>query len=467
MTTAMGALVVAVVAIAASSVVLKRPEWGLVLLCLSSPIGLIYIGPAQVITVVALAVIAIMIGSRWSRGEPPFPVIPLSGAILFWTLTVLLSILLSPYAADAALFGLWLIVSGLLALSVPGIADTRRRLEPVVTAWLISAIVIVVAGSFIKPPASGDPTQASAEYGGAVIEGRATSVFGQPNEYGVYCMMLLMVSLAVLIAAKGWLRWLGLASSVATAAGLVQSYSRGSWIGAVVGLVILVIVLPAARRPVAATVAIGALLFAGYAAAVPNDPTVSVVTSRVDSIVNPANNPDDDRPVIVAEGFRQFEAYPLFGVGPNAFMLEGATNRSLEEEVGAVHAHNMILTVAAEQGLVGLAAMLVIMGVVVVRCVPVLPVALRARSQGRDPGGDWVAAVLAGTIAALSASMISGLVDAPLRNALMRTTLWFTIGMAVACAEILRRHGSGLGSETDSSAEVASEPILVKAESPQ
>ena len=102
----------------------------------------------------------------------------------------------------------------------------------------------------------------------------------------------------------------------------------------------------------------------------------------------------------------------------------------------------MALTVAAEQGLVGVAALLVIAAVIVVRCIPVLPVVTRAQARrlGRVPGPpDWVAVVLAGTIAALSASMISGLVDAPLRNALMRTTLWFTIGMAVACAEILRR----------------------------
>ncbi len=442
MTTALAALAAAVVVIAAASVLLRRPEWGLVLLCLSSPIGLIYIGAAQVITVVAIGVIGVMIGSRWGNGDPPFPPIAFSGAILFWTITVLLSVLFSPYYADAALFGLWLIVSGLLALSVPGIADTRERLKPVVVAWLVSAIVIVVAGSFIQPAAPTDPAQASAEYGGAVIEGRATSVFGQPNEYGLYCAMLLMVSLAVLIGGRGWIRWLGLVAAACTGLGLVQSYSRGAWIGAAVGVVVLVMVLPQARRPVAITVALGAFLFAGYAAVVPDDPTVTLVTSRVGSIVNPAENPDDDRLVIVAEGFRQFGQYPVFGVGPNAYMLEGATNRSLEEPVGAVHAHNMALTVAAEQGLVGVAALLVIAAVIVVRCIPVLPVVTRAQARrlGRVPGPpDWVAVVLAGTIAALSASMISGLVDAPLRNALMRTTLWFTIGMAVACAEILRR----------------------------
>lgn len=443
MTTLLLVAIVGVVALAVGAVLLKRPEWAVVALCLVSPVGLLYVGAAQVITVVAIGVIAVMIGSRWSGGAQPFPPIALSGAILFWTVTVLASMLLSPYPADAALFGVWLIVSGLLALAVPGIVDTRERLRPVVYAWLVSAITIVAAGPFIKPPTPAQEADAEAAYGGAVITGRATSVFGQPNEYGVYCMMLLLVSIAVLVGARGWLRLVAAAATVATLTGLIQSYSRGAWIGAIIGLVVLVVIEPRARRPVIGTGVVVLAGLAAYAAAVPSSPTITLVVSRLDSIVNPAANPFDERPAIVAEGVRQFAAFPLFGVGPNAYPVEGATSRSLEQTVGGLHAHNTVLTVAAEQGLFGVAAMLSIMAVVVVTCVPMLPIVVRRLSGGRDPGGDWVAAVLVGTISALSAIMVSGMVDSPLRNALMRTTLWFTVGMAVAAGEILRRYGSG------------------------
>ena len=462
MSTLLLVAIVGVVALAVGSVLLKRPEWAVVALCLVSPVGLLYVGAAQVVTVVAIGVIAVMIGSRWSSGNQPFPPIALSGAILFWTVSVLLSMVMSPYPADAALFGAWLIVSGLLALAVPGIVDTRERLRPVIYSWLISAIVIVVAGPFIKPPTTAQSGAAEAAYGGAVIVGRATSVFGQPNEYGVYCMMLLMVSVAVLIGSRGWLRLIAAAAGLATATGLVQSYSRGAWIGALVGLVVLIIIEPRARRPV---IGAGVLLVVGltaYAAAVPANPTIELVVSRFDSIVNPAANPFDERPAIVAEGVRQFAAFPVFGVGPNAYPVEGATSRSLEQTVGGLHAHNTVLTVAAEQGLVGVTAMLAIMAVVVVTCVPMLPVVVRRLSGGRDPGGDWVSGVLVGTIAALSAVMVSGMVDSPLRNALMRTTLWFTVGLAVAAGEILRRHGSGTAPPDDA----AGEPLSVRDPSP-
>lgn len=443
MSTLLLVAIAGVVALAIGAVLLKRPEWAVVALCLVSPVGLLYVGAAQVVTVVAIGVIGVMIGSRWSSGDQPFPPIALSGAILFWTVSVLLSMVLSPYPADAALFGAWLIVSGLLALAVPGIVDTRERLRPVIYAWLISAIVIVVAGPAIKPPTPAQSGETEAAYGGAVIVGRATSVFGQPNEYGVYCMMLLMVSVGVLIGARGWLRLLAAATAVATATGLIQSYSRGAWIGAIVGLIVLIIVEPRARRPVIGAGVLVVVGLAGYAAAVPSNPTIELVTSRFDSIVNPAANPFDERPAIVAEGVRQFAAFPVFGVGPNAYPVEGATSRSVEQTVGGLHAHNTVLTVAAEQGLVGVAAMLAIMAVVVVTCVPVLPVVVRRLSGGRDPGGDWVSGVLVGTIAALSSIMVSGMVDSPLRNALMRTTLWFAVGLAVAAGEILRRQGSG------------------------
>ncbi|MEI2716419.1 MAG: O-antigen ligase family protein [Candidatus Nanopelagicales bacterium] len=439
MTTLLPLLIAGVLALAIGAVLLERPEWAVVGLCLASPVGLLYIGAAQVITVVAIGVIAVMIGSRWSAGKQPFPPIALSGAILFWTVTVLLSIALSPYRADAALFGLWLIVSGLLALSVPGIADSSERLRPIIYAWLISAIAIVVVGPFIKAPTPAQEGEVSAAYGGAVIVGRATSVFGQPNEYGVYCMMMLLVAIAVLVRGKGWLRWVALAAAVATATGLIQSYSRGAWVGAIAGLIVLVVIDPRARKPVLGGALAGGLALTAYAAVAPSDPAVELVVSRFNSIMNPASNPADDRPAIVAEGVRQFGAFPWFGVGPNAYPLEGSTSRSLEQTVGGLHAHNTVLTVAAEQGLFGVAAMLAIMAVVVVTCVPMLPVVMGRKGMGWPSENDWVAAVLVGTIAALSAIMVSGMVDSPLRNALMRTTLWFTIGVAVAAGEILRR----------------------------
>ena len=85
MSTLLLVAIAGVVALAIGAVLLKRPEWAVVALCLVSPVGLLYVGAAQVVTVVAIGVIGVMIGSRWSSGDQPFPPIALSGAILFWT----------------------------------------------------------------------------------------------------------------------------------------------------------------------------------------------------------------------------------------------------------------------------------------------------------------------------------------------------------------------------------------------
>lgn len=447
--------IAAAVAAALIALLLKRPEMALVGLVLASPFGLFYIGAAQLITVLGIGVIGVMIASRWAADQQPIPRNALTGAAAFWILTVILSVLFSPYVTDTALFGTWLVVSALLAVAVTGIVEDRARLKPVLAAWLVSAIVITLAGQFIKPPVAVD-AEASAEYGGAVITGRATSVFGQPNEYGTYCMILGLVALACVFRARGWLRWLAILTTVCACYGLIQSYSRGAWIGFVVGVVVLSIIENRARWPVLLVGGAVIVAFLGVAATVPNASTVQLVSERVGSILNPADNPDDDRPAIMAEAFRQFAAHPVLGVGPNGFPLEGATSRSLEATVGGVHAHNVVLTVAAEQGILGLIAMAVIAAALLVNALPVLPVVVRRLKDAPDSGQDWVAGVLTGTIAALSGMMIEGMVDAPLRNALMRTTLWFTVGLGMSAALILRGDSVDQGPERPQRAD---EPI--------
>lgn len=427
---------------ALGAVLLRRPEWALAGLCLASPIGLFYIGPAQLITVLAIAVIGVMIGSRWSAGMSPFPRNALTAAAGLWIITVVLSVAFSPYLPDVFLFGIWLIVSALLAVAVTGIVDTRDRLRPVLAAWLVSVVVVTVAGRFISP-APITAAEASAEYGGAVITGRATSVFGQPNEFGTYCMLMCLIALGVAFRARGWLRWLGVVAAVASTIGMVQSYSRAAWVGWVVGLLVLLVIEPRSRVPLVVGGGCMVLGFLGLVAAVPTSQTVQLVDSRIGSIAAPQSNPNDNRPELVAEGFRQFEAAPVFGVGPNAYSIEGATSRSLERTVGGLHPHNIVLTVAAEQGAAGLIATAVFAGVLLVAAIPVLPVVIRRRSRGRDPGGDWVAGLLAGGVAALSAMLVEGTADAPLRNALMRTTLWLIVGFTMSAALVLRNWGTG------------------------
>lgn len=441
-------LLLVVVLAAGGAVLLKRPEWALGLLCLATPIGLEYVGQAQVITIMAILVIAVMIGSRWAAGESPLPGNAFTTVALLWCVTVVLSVVFSPYLADTALYGVWLIVSALLAISVTGIVQSRDSLRPVVICWLLGAIAVTVAGRVIAPEGL-TPTTAEGQYGGAVITGRATSIFGQPNEYGTYCMIMFLIALGIAVRSRDWVRWLGVATMGFTFVGLIQSYSRGAWIGWLLGTVVLLVIEPRSRRPILVIGAVAFVAAGAFVAFDPTNPTVDLVTGRLATINDPAANPNDYRSVLVAEGVRQFGQDPWFGVGPNAYSLEGATSRSLESTVGGVHPHNVILTVAAEQGLFGLAALLAMAGVLIVTAFPVIPVVAARLAPLRERSLDWVTGLLAGCLAALCGMLVEGMVDAPLRNAVMRTTVWLVVGMTMATALILRRDAEQGGSPKD------------------
>ena len=78
---------------------------------------------------------------------------------------------------------------------------------------------------------------------------RPSGVFGDPNELGSFSVMLLLVALGALLAkVEPWLRVLAAVAAVLAAAALVLSLSRGSWIGAAIGVIGLMILLPQFRR---------------------------------------------------------------------------------------------------------------------------------------------------------------------------------------------------------------------------
>ena len=122
-------------------------------------------------------------------------------------------------------------------------------------------------------------------------------------------------------------------------------------------MLVLLIVVPQTRRPVTiGLLAILGVLTAMWVAA-PSSPLLTLVRERVLSIGDRGANPYDNRPVLLAEGVRQWLGAPLFGNGPDSYPRLAGGVTSLARPEGAEHAHNLWVTIGAEQGVVGVAAM--------------------------------------------------------------------------------------------------------------
>jgi O-antigen ligase len=185
----------------------------------------------------------------------------------------------------------------------------------------------------------------------------------------IYLGIILMttMSLSVGDARRRW--WWRAVSGVLFVALLLMGSRGGILAAALAGGAWLLLVRPARAWIVAAAVATGVLLVA----ALPNTFQPQRAFEKMSALI--ANRHIDDSDELRVTMWRIGAAQvvrgdsPWFGVGPRNFSSLDPSRLGVERPpatagVPIVHAHNLFLTKAAEEGLVGLTAMLAMFGVV-------------------------------------------------------------------------------------------------------
>ena len=274
--------------------------------------------------------------------------------------------------------------------------------------------------------------------------GRALGPFGQPNRLGGYLIAAIPVALAFAFAANDrGLRLALLLAVFALALCLVFTYSRGSWIGLVAGLAAFGVLLarwPDLRpQPALLAVAIACLL-APVVFALPA--IVSRIATRAASVSDTsavAGVPFDPerqgsgsmRRAVWSGAIRATAARPLFGFGPGAFRegfdrSKGATLKRLEAEGGrtADQAHSLYLVLSTERGVLGLAAFVLLAGLI-------LAGGLAALGTGAPVDARLL---LAGLIASTVALLAHGVMEDNATFIPQGTSLFAALGLIAAAA---------------------------------
>jgi O-Antigen ligase len=183
---------------------------------------------------------------------------------------------------------------------------------------------------------------------------RVNSVFWDPSVYGRYLTVAVLASLAGILlgGVRGW-RMAGLyVVVVATWLGLLISFSQSSFVALAVGIVVAAAVVWG-RRATLALVALGAVTCA-VVLAVPQVRHDLVGKSR-----SGVNRVTSGRANLVGQGIRIALDHPVVGVGAGGFSREYAHRRGITgKDPKRVASHTTPVTVAAEEGLVGLALLL-------------------------------------------------------------------------------------------------------------
>jgi len=303
------------------------------------PVGYVFTNRATAAALVGLLVAAglacglVLVRDRALLGRSP------SHAILaLWLLAATLSSALglapafgfavTAMMALAALFHLALVRT----FGQPGVART------VLGAYLAAGVAATVAGvvmAVLRRPALLS----------AFNHGRAAGVFVTANQFAAFAIAFGFVALGVALAARGSLRRLAVASCLAAGAALVATVSVAGLLGAVAGGIFYSLALGVRR--VAALLAVALVIAA------------AVLALRPAAAHDPAE--EFDRLRTWQAGLRVATLFPLTGVGPMAYWRVYPTIRPPSGDppgtFGALHPHDAYLSLAADTGLVGFAAL--------------------------------------------------------------------------------------------------------------
>lgn len=399
----------------------------LVALVATLPAGNLSLGPVQVVQAMAvLPVIAVATAAavELSLPLPPWQIgLPLAAM----PVSAALSSVSTPVPEVSLNLNIALVLGLLVVVAMWAVVDRPARLVA-----LVALLVLAGAGVGIVSVASAGDLSTAAS--GAIVRGRASGIFAQPNELGIFTAMLLPVATALTLARVGAQRVVAGLGVLLIGSALVLSLSRGAWLGAVVGIGTLAILLPD-RRSLTRALAMGATTVGVLFVLLAPPSTSNAVAQRVSSVVAGEDNPYDERPEVYADAARQFADSPLVGQGPGAFshVARGLTQDGYDLDIW--HAHSLPLVVATEHGIVGVAALLGL----ALGLTHLLRRDVWSRNQHRGDGDRQVTIMAAGLFGGLAAALAHGLVDYPLRNPVSGMTAWLVLALTVASIRCVSR----------------------------
>ncbi len=281
---------------------------------------------------------------------------------------------------------------------------------------------------------------------------RVNSLFFDPNIYGRFlALVMIAVTAGVLWSVRRREVLLGGAVLLWLLAGLVTSFSQSSIAALLLGLAILA----AWRWDVRGTLYVaGALVAIALVVVAIAPPSLHLGLSGKGGS---ASNATSGRTKLIEGGLRLFADRPLQGFGPGSFAQEYREHEHVDGTNATSASHTIPITVAAEQGIVGLAlyAALLVSGFAVL-----------FRGAGRSPPrskpGDtrlWLAPPFRPALAACFAALV--LHTFTYADFLEDPLTWTLLGVGVALAAATRAVGapsagaSGYSPETPSRARVA------------
>lgn len=371
-------IVTGFLALVVTVLALVKPQTALYLICFSVPFGSllsINLGGISVGITDALLVLALVAwAARFIAFREPatWPRLALPTA-LFAGIAAF-SLLQAPSLPLAAKeLAKWVEFAAILFVVANVVSHSNRPSQALIACLLLAGIAQAALGAYQFLTRSGPEFFAFGRFL------RAYGTFEQPNPFGAYMGLSAPLALALLLHARAheipaWLKWLALGGLTAIGAGLVMSGSRGAWLGAGAALGIVTVV-HGRRGQIVLLIVILLIALAGTvggAALVP-DQVIERITGILPLIgglrtggdvrsveVTDANYANLERLAFWQAAADMWAEHPWLGVGIGNYQAAYPAYSLPKWRMSLGHAHNYYLNIAAETGLLGLCAYLVL-----------------------------------------------------------------------------------------------------------
>jgi hypothetical protein len=284
-------------------------------------------------------------GDRRARELGPLAV-PLAAFVLWTGLSILWS---NDVRAGSFELLAYFLPFGVIAVGIARAPWSRRALTWLALELLGLALLFAAVGVY-------QYTTRNLFWNPKVIVGnaylpfyRVNSVFWDPSIYGRFLMIAIVVGLVAVVRGESKRYAVGAATALAAIwIGLLLSYSQSSFAGLIVAVVVLLALVW--RRAALLATAFVALVLLSTGIANPN--VQNAFLKRSGAALNRATS---DRAGLVYNGVRIAIDNPVAGVGVGAFRHHYAALTGLKgKEPKKAASHDTPVTVAAENGLVGL-----------------------------------------------------------------------------------------------------------------
>ena len=190
---------------------------------------------------------------------------------------------------------------------------------------------------------------------------RANSLFWDPNMFGRFCALVVLLGIACFLALRAggyrsvWRRALPLTAAALAATALALTWSRSGLIALIAGAFVVELAWLGRKKGLIAVAVTLLVLVAGLTAITTVRDTTRI-TEKIQS-TRGLNKLTGGRVYLLKAGWRMYERHPVRGIGLAGFpKAYPSYRRTHAASLALRESHTTPMTVAAEQGTVGLLA---------------------------------------------------------------------------------------------------------------